>query len=78
MKAYWDTFVGLIPCKVLRVFNAPEGHGKKVEFTLTANRGPYKRGETHISSALCVCPRDSVHMRSGQYRIGAYNWQLTE
>jgi hypothetical protein len=78
MKAYWDTFSGLIPCKVTRVYNDPEIYGKKVEFTLTANRGPYKRGETHTSSALFVCPRDAVYVRSGRYRIGSYNWQLTD
>lgn len=73
--AYFDTFTGLIPCKVtgIRVYNE-FGH-YEVTFTLTATRGAYRRGETLSARPLYVIPRKNITVRNGQYHIKAdYSW----
>jgi hypothetical protein len=56
--AYWDTFTGLIPCRVTRVHD--DG---TVTVVLTAARRPYQRGETHTVRAWHVAPRDRIRRR---------------
>ena len=65
--AYWDSFAGLVPCKVMSIEGTSgiASTAQRVEFTLTAARKPYKRGELQEASALHVVPRKSVR---GQYR----------
>lgn len=74
--AYVDSFVGLLPCKVLSVFNEPI-FGAVANVKLTAARGPWKRGEVLAKwSALRVVPRGAVIKRSGKPRIGRYATEL--
>lgn len=74
--AYYDTlYNGLVPCKVtgIRVYNE-FGH-YEVHFTITADRGAYKRGERLLSSPLHVIPRKMVSVRNGHYGIRPnYAW----
>lgn len=68
--AYYDTlFNGLVPCKVTGL------DGVNVYFTVTADRGTYKRGEKLSSTGFHVVPRKMVYVRNGQYRINpSYQW----
>lgn len=78
--AYFDSFAGLVPCKV-ETIKGPSGRASSDQFVtarLTADRGPYKRGEIAKASALWFVPRDAVlNKRSRQcsMRIGAYQVQ---
>jgi hypothetical protein len=84
-KAYFDSFLnGLIPCKVLAVRESKIelSHSDvpliRVQFKLTAARGPYKRGEVLDASNNFVVPRGAVYLRSGQYRIGFYRTEVSQ
>lgn len=82
--AFYDTFSGLIPCKVISVSDNPgfpenlrgASSDCKITFRLTANRGAYKRGETLESDALKVIPRPFIIRRKNSMpRIrGGYRW----
>jgi len=77
-KAFFDSYSGLIPCVVLAVKSNPRDYGvmdAMVTFKLTAERHGYKKGETLTFSAGMVVPRKAVHVRSGQYRVRAYDVQ---
>jgi hypothetical protein len=78
--AYYDIlFNGLVPCKVtgIRVYNE-HGH-YEVYFTVTATRGPYKRGDKLFSSPLHVVPRAMVTIRRGRIGIKTgYFWRGDE
>lgn len=78
--AYWDTFAGLVPCKVQSIKgpSGPASSDQYVKARLTANRGPYKRGEWCAGSALWFVPRDAVLNKRSRHcsmRIGAYQVQ---
>lgn len=63
--AYYDSFTGLIPCKVLDVEN-----GWATEIKITATRGGYKKGERLYGfSPRHVIRRAQIHVKNGQYRI---------
>lgn len=68
--AYWDTvFSGLVPCRVVAI-TGPEGRPSAdttVEIELTANRGPYKRGERQRAWSIHVYPRGAVYAPRGCY-----------
>lgn len=75
--AYFDTFAGLIPCRVDRIEGTQRPDGipsseQTAHFTLTANRGAYKRGEKLSAWVLHVVPRGAIIDRRGAARIGAY------
>lgn len=66
--AYYETVSsGLVPCKV----TAYDGY-QTVYFTVTADRGVFKRGEKLSSWPIHVIPRKMVHVRSGIYHIRQY------
>ena len=68
--AYYDSFQGLIPCKV----TAYDGF-QEVYFTVTANHGAYRKGEKLHSLPAYVVPRKMVHIRDAQYLIrSSYTW----
>lgn len=60
--AYWDTFAGLVPCRVRHVAATRGGSpGWAADITLTAARGPYRRGEIHDNLPVGhVIPRPCV------------------
>ncbi len=61
--AYFDSFAGLIPCKVLAITGQSGNAGsmQDVKIKLTSDRGAYKRGEVLDYWGLHVCPRGAVH-----------------
>jgi hypothetical protein len=82
--AYFDSFAGLIPCKVTEISDELKGDPKfagrtsscKVRAKLTTGRGSYRRGETIESSALHIIPREFVSFRKYGARIlGGYSWK---
>ena len=83
--AYWDSFVGLIPCRVVRIEKSPDpnwrdpfGRDYGVVATLTADRGPYHRGERIAQSPAHIWPRDYVRSKRGTYGqtkiVAPYDW----
>lgn len=68
--AYFDSFSGMIPCKVLGITGRSgiASTAQVVAFKLTACRGAYKAGEQLECSGLHVVPRKAVRGN----RIRAY------
>lgn len=61
--AYYDSFGGLVPVRVLRVEK-----GKcmdHITVRVTAHRGPYRRGEVLKAISTHVVPREWVRFRHG-------------
>ena len=67
--AYWDTFAGLVPCKVLAIVQDGKTLTLNARIRLTADRGPYKRGEITLVRASHVAPRSSIRKRKHGTRI---------
>lgn len=81
--AYFDSFAGLIPCKVIAVDTPPSlthDLGTRVTVKVTADRSAvgFKRGEEITTEcAHRVVPRCRVHTRGGIQRIsGGYGWSI--
>ncbi len=84
--AYFDSFSGLVKCKVI---NVPKGgpfpgwiisnnQDNNIQFIVTANLGGYKRGRKLSAMSHKVVPRDHVITRGHQYRIRSnYSWVET-
>lgn len=70
--AFYDTFSGCIPCKVLSISGSPGNTSQcRIIFKLTTSRGAYRCGEVLESDALKVIPRPYVKRN----RIfGGYTW----
>jgi hypothetical protein len=82
--AYFDSFSGLIPCKVLEISDKLKSDSKFagktsdciISVKLTANRRAYKRGEIIKSDALKIIPRQHISRRKyGARIIGGYSWK---
>ena len=76
--AYFDTFAGIIPCKVLKIERLTDAIPKNyvassstlATIKLTATRGAYKRGEILQEWSLHVIPRKAVKgNRIKSYRV---------
>ena len=61
--AYYDSFTGLIPCKVLSIHGSSgvASTAQRVEVRLTAKRGGYDIGERVTTAGLHVVPRNSAN-----------------
>ncbi len=61
--AFYDTFAGTIPCKVLSITgrSGNPGSAQTITVKLTASRGAYKKGEVIESNGLKIVPRAAVH-----------------
>jgi hypothetical protein len=84
MLAYWDSYAGLIPCRVEG--EAPPGvswpesaPGYSVVIRVTARRGSYERGDCFTVHPRHVWPRDCVGSRRGTYgqrkNVARYHWR---
>lgn len=79
LACYETISCGLVPCKVEKV-SAHENSGcvfKEATFTVTASRGPYKRGEVLTVLTTSVVPRAAVRRRKYGTYILPYNVELT-
>jgi hypothetical protein len=54
--AYFDSFSGMIPCKVINIES-----DNKITIKITCNHGAYRRGEVRTDNTLHIVPRESVH-----------------
>ena len=71
MLAYYDTFSGLIPCKVLQIT------GDTCTIKLTAARGAYKRGEILTdTNRRYVWDRAKSFPKRGSYGQHWVVWQV--
>lgn len=71
--AYYDSFNGLIPCKVtaINIDTVPA----MVKFRVSAQRRSFRKGEKLIAPINHVVPRDAVRICDGQYHIHTYDVQ---
>jgi hypothetical protein len=78
--AYYDTlFNGLVPCKVTGIRTYNEFGHYEVMFTITADRGGYKKGEKLSAQPRNVVPRKMVRVKHGHYGIKTnYAWVTDE
>lgn len=65
--AFLDSFLGLIPCKVLGI---SEGNVKIKIMARNCAVYPYGTIETFLESR--IVPREAVYKRNGQFKIRAY------
>ncbi len=77
--AYWDSFAGLIPCRVVRYDAAIDpGYPACVVAVLTATRGCYQRGERIAQDCRNIWPRDCVRAKRGTFGtvkiVAPYDW----
>ena len=84
MLAYWDCFAGLVPCTVIRIERSNSYFDDIVEpycviATITADRGPYRRGQQIAQSPRHIWPRDIARPKRGTYGqtyiVTSYNWE---
>lgn len=79
--AYFDSFHGLIPCRIERASVAPSG-GWVFAVRFTSKRGAYQRGELFTeASALRIVPRGAVYVKrgtGGSWRIRPYRWERAQ
>ena len=68
MKAYYDSFAGLLPVKVTRITGTSgiASTAQRVTFQVQQTRNGYKFGEVIEASGLHVIPRKAA--RSGKIR----------
>lgn len=79
--AYWDSFSGgLVPCKVLQ---GADSDGEVI-VELTADRGPYERGEWKRDKWYHVIPRQHAKVRKhgstvvGCAQLETFRWNENE
>ena len=80
LHAFWDSFAGLIPCRVVRYDAAIDPNFPAcVVAILTADRGCYRKGTRIAQDCRNIWPRDCVRSKrgtSGQTKIVApYDWR---
>lgn len=71
-------FSGLIPCKVVNVTDQLQNTAgvfcRHVVVRLTADRGPYRKGETIICPQHNVIPRPYVYWRNRRQHFNYNGW----
>jgi hypothetical protein len=73
MLAYFDSFAGLVPCRLLAVGDFSDS-GSLARIRITAARGPYRRGDLETVSLRRVVPRAAVYRRAGATYIRPHTW----
>lgn len=76
MLAYYDSFGGMIPVKVMSITgqSGEPRSSTKIRVRVTTDRRPYRRGEIVETCALWVVPRKSKHGT----RIQSYSVQADQ
>lgn len=83
--AYWDTFAGLVPCRVLSISTNGNASVDRltsddayIRIEITARRGPYERGENQIVAPFHLWSRQHVRRsrRGPSYVVVApHDWR---
>lgn len=80
--AYFDSFSGMLPCKVVKVIQGGFGNSVsegQVEIVMTSTTKSYSRGERLVLAAHLVVPRPHRIQRAHKYRINSnYYWSVGE
>jgi hypothetical protein len=60
--AYFDSFAGLVPCKIIAMTGRSgiASTAQEIVLRLTARRGAYRRGEVVLTTGLHAVPRGAV------------------
>lgn len=82
-KAYYDTtFSGLVPVRVRKVLEPGRGDvisSGNISVEITADRGPYKKGEVLLLGAHSVVPCPHIKRRMYGVTINVlYAWEKDE
>lgn len=79
MQAYYDTFCGLLPCRLISISNpgnmpetAPANTAVRCVIEITQNKKPYKKGERVTTCSLHVVPKDKVNRRDTESTLSPY------
>jgi hypothetical protein len=74
--AYFDSFAGLIPCKVIAITGPPGVQTPtswvRVIAAVTVDKSPYRRGEIVDGGAFWIVPRNAVKRAIKGARVRAY------
>lgn len=78
MLAYFDSFAGLIPCRIITAWSKL-GDGRldwknQVEIVITGTRGVYEKGQRHTLSVSLIVPRTAVRRRKHSTTVMPYRW----
>lgn len=73
--AFIDSFTGLVPCKVLRVYHYSDVTGYRVDVEVTANRLGYPRGKIETFDSFFIVPRKATRKLKYGHRILPYEIQ---
>jgi len=81
-SAYYDTFSGLVPCKVIEIKEQCYGYRcgpyDAVKFKVTADHGPYRKGEILTADASHVPPKSMIRKLQYSNRIRtSYSYSKT-
>lgn len=77
--AYFDSFAGMVPCKVLSIggISGLASSAQAVTLVVTATRGAYQKGEVLETSGLHAVPRCAHYYGPcGIGRIRAYTVEV--
>jgi hypothetical protein len=77
MLAYFDTIVGLVPCRIAATADWNDRYSY-TRIQLTATRGAYKRGEWFTVPLCNVVPRTAIRQRKGYTAVMRYQWPDAE
>lgn len=73
--AYFESmYSGLVPCQAIDL----DSSELVMTVRVTANRGPYQRGEIIKVNTIHVIARARVHVRDGIYRIRPGDWNTSD
>lgn len=80
--AFLDTFLGLIPCRVLEVFDDSHGNistPSKIKTIITENKFSYTKGEIVEHSATRVIPKDRINTSGWNIKINTgFVWKKSK
>jgi hypothetical protein len=71
--AYFDSFSGLIPCRIVAVGDWNDA-GSMARVKFTAKRGLFERGEFYTTPLRNIVPRHAVYRRNFRFMIRPYDW----
>lgn len=74
MKAFFDSFAGLVPCEIVGLTRDNEYCFYEATVKVTADHGAYKRGQTVDTLLSRVVPRNAIRRLKYSTRIKPYSW----
>lgn len=72
--AYFDSFAGLVKCRVQQLRRDEDG-ALWIKCIVTHTKGYWKPYMTYETHSWHVIPREAVFIKDRQYRIASYRWK---